>query len=111
MFPKEVYVFTRIVSVRLKPNSATQFSQTIEKKVLPILRTQKGFRDEITVIAPNGMEAIGLSFWDTREQAEMYNTGKYSEVTKELSNFLEGPPRIETYDVANSTVHKISAAA
>ena len=104
-------MFTRIVSVRLKPNSATQFSQTIEKKVLPILRTQKGFRDEITVIAPNGMEAIGLSFWDSREQAEMYNTGKYSEVTKELANFLEGPPRIETYDVANSTVHKIAAAA
>jgi len=111
MFPKEVYVFTRIVTVRLKPNSATQFSQTIEKKVLPILRSQKGFRDEISLVAPNGMEAVGLSFWDTREQAEAYKTGKYSEVMKELTNFLDGAPDVETYDVANSTVHKIAAAA
>ncbi len=102
-------MFTRIVMVRLKPNSAQQFSQTIEKKVLPILRNQKGFRDEVTLIAPNGQEAIGMSFWDSREQAEAYNSSKYAEVQRELNNLIEGTPKVQTYDVANSTAHKIAA--
>jgi heme-degrading monooxygenase HmoA len=104
-------VFTRIVTVRLKPNSAQQFSQAIEKKVLPILRSQKGFRDEVTIIAPNGQEAIGMSFWDSREQAEAYNDSRYAEVQKELNPLIEGTPKLQTYDVSNSTFHKISAAA
>jgi heme-degrading monooxygenase HmoA len=102
-------VFTRIVTVRLKPNTAHQFSQTIEKKVLPILRNQKGFRDEVTLISHNEQEAVGLSFWDTREQAEAYNNSKFAEVQRELSNLIEGAPKVQTFDVANSTAHKIAA--
>ena len=104
-------MFTRIVMVRLKPNSAQQFSQTIERKVLPILRSQRGFRDEVTLIAPSGQEAIGMSFWDSREQAEAYNDSKYAEVQKEMNPLIEGAPKVQTYDVANSTFHKISAVA
>jgi len=102
-------VFARIVSMRLKPNAAAEFSQTIEKKILPILRKQKGFRDEITFIASGGMEAVGVSLWDSREQADAYNSGSYPEVLLELNNVVEGTPRVQTYDVANSTAHKIAA--
>jgi heme-degrading monooxygenase HmoA len=104
-----VYVFTRIVTVRLKPNAAQQFSQTIEKKILPILRSQKGFRDEVMLIAPNGQEAVGMSFWDSREQAEAYNTSKYAEVQREMAPHIEGMPKLQTYDVTLSTAHKIAA--
>jgi hypothetical protein len=106
---KEVNVFARIVSMRLKPNTTAEFTQTIEKKILPILRKQKGFRDEITFIAPGGMEAVGVSLWDTREQADAYNSGSYPEVLRELNKLVDEPPRIQTYDVANSTAHKIAA--
>ena len=102
-------MFTRVVTVRLKPNSAQQFSQMIEKKILPMLRTQKGFRDEVTLIANHGQEAIGVSFWDSRELAEAYNTSKYAEVQREMNPLIEGTPKVQTYDVANSTVHKIAA--
>ena len=102
-------MFTRIVSMRLKPNAAAEFSQTIEKKILPILRKQKGFRDEITLVIPGGMEAVGISFWDSREQADAYNSGSYTEVLRELNKLLEGTPQVKTYDVANSTVHNIAA--
>ena len=102
-------MFTRIVSMRLKPNSSAEFSQTIEKKILPILRKQKGFRDEITLVAPGGMEAVGISFWDSREQADAYNSGGYTEVLRELNKLLEGTPQVKTYDVANSTSHHIAA--
>ena len=102
-------MFARIVSMRLKPNMSAELSQTIEKKILPMLRKQKGFRDEITFIASGGMEAVGISLWDSREQADAYNSGSYPEVLRELNNVVEGTPRVQTYDVANSTAHKIVA--
>jgi hypothetical protein len=88
---------------------SAEFSQTIEKKILPILRKQKGFRDEITFIASGGMEAVGISLWDSREQAGAYNSGSYQEVSRELNRLVEGTPSVQTYDVANSTAHKIAA--
>ena len=102
-------MFARIVSMRLKPNTTQEFTQTIEKKILPILRKQKGFRDEITLIASGGMEAVGISLWDSREQADAYNSGSYPEVLRELNKVVEGTPSVQTYDVANSTAHKIAA--
>ena len=95
--------------MRLKGSASGDFSQTIEKKILPILRKQKGFRDEITLVAPGGMEAVGISFWGSREQADAYNSGGYTEVLRELNKLLEGTPQVKTYDVANSTVHNIAA--
>jgi hypothetical protein len=104
-------VFARIVSMRLKPNATAEFTQTIEKKILPILRKQKGFRDEITFVAPGGTEAVGISLWDSREQADAYNSGGYTEVVRELNKLLEDTPEVKTYDIANSTAHKIAARA
>ena len=102
-------MFARIVSIRLKPNMTAEFTQTIEKRILPILRKQKGFRDEITFLVPGGMEAVGISLWDSREQADAYNSGSYPEVLRELNKVVEETPSVQTYDVANSTAHQIAA--
>jgi hypothetical protein len=102
-------MFARSVSIRLKPNSVAEFTRLIENETLPLLRKQKGFQDEITFVGPNGTEAFGLSLWETRENAESYNRGSYPEVTKILARVVEGTPTVETYDVANSTFHKIAA--
>jgi hypothetical protein len=48
--------------------------------------------------------------WDNKESAETYNRGAYLEVTKLLSKVVDGTPRVETYEVSNSTYHKIAAA-
>jgi heme-degrading monooxygenase HmoA len=104
-------MFTRRVSMHLKPNCVAEFTQRIEKDILPLLRKQKGFQDEITFVAPKGTEAFGISFWDTAENAEAYNRETYTEVTKILARVVEGTPKVETYNVANSTFHKIAVAA
>jgi heme-degrading monooxygenase HmoA len=96
-------VFARMVSIRLKPNTTAEFTQTIEKRFLPILRKQNGFRDEITLVAPGGTEAVEIILWDTREQADAYDdSGGYAELLTELMNVLKGTLRIRSYDVANS---------
>jgi len=54
-------MFARHVSFRLKPNSVAEATQTLEKEIVPLLRKQKGFQDEITLLAPGGREAVGIS--------------------------------------------------
>ena len=64
-------MYTRNVSMRLKANSAPEFTRTLENAVIPMLRKQKGFRDEVTLVAPERNEAIAISFWDKKEDAEV----------------------------------------
>jgi heme-degrading monooxygenase HmoA len=102
-------MFTRHVTMKLRGNSAAEFTRIIENEIIPLLRKQKGFRDEITFVAPERSEAVANSFWDTKEDAEAYNRTGYQEVMKTLSKAVEGTPKVETFEVANSTFHKIAA--
>ncbi len=102
-------MFARNVNFRLKPNSVSEFTQTIEKQIIPMLRKQQGFQDEITFVVPGGTEAVGISLWDQKENAEAYNRGTYPEVLSALAKVVEGTPRVQTYEVSNSTFHKTPA--
>jgi hypothetical protein len=104
-------MFARHVSLHLKPNSVREFTDTIDKEITPLLRKQKGFQDEITFVASGGTEAVGISLWDQKENAEAYNRATYPQVQKALAKVVEGTPEIKTYEVANSTFHKIAAHA
>ena len=104
-------MFARHVLVRLKPKAAPEFTRLIEKEVIPLLRKQKGFIDEITFISPDRSEAVGNSYWATKADAEAYNRNAYPEVVKSLSNVIVGTPTVGTAEVSNSTFHKIACAA
>jgi len=101
-------MFARKVSMHLKPNGAAEFKKKIENEIVPLLRKQKGFLDEITLLYPSGKEVHAFSFWETAEHAEAYNRGAYPEITKLLASVVEGPPRVQTYEVLNSTFHKVA---
>jgi heme-degrading monooxygenase HmoA len=101
-------MIARRVSVNLKADAAANFTRTVEKEVLPMLRKQKGFKDEITFVAPGGKEAVGISFWDNKENLEAYTRNGYPEALKTLGKVSEGTPQVQIYDVANSTVHHIA---
>jgi heme-degrading monooxygenase HmoA len=103
-------MFARRVYLHLKPNSAAELTQRLEKQIIPLLRKQKGFQDEISFLGQGGTEAFGISLWDKAEDAEAYNRGAYPEVTKILATVVEGPAQVETFEVSNSTFHKIAAA-
>jgi len=103
-------MFARHVVVRLKPKSAQEFTRLVETQVIPMLRKQKGFLDEITFISPDLTQAVGNSFWATQADAEAYSRKSYSEVIKVLARVLDGTPTVGTAIVSNSTFHKIAAA-
>ena len=102
-------MFARNVTLHLKANTAPEFTRTLETDVLPLLRKQNGFKDEITFVAPDGGEAIAISLWDRKESAEAYGRDTYPEVLKSLARVIEGTPEVLNYEVANSTCHKIAA--
>lgn len=102
-------MYARNVTLHLKANAAPEFTRTLETDVLPILRRQNGFQDEITFVAPDRSEAVAISLWDRKENADAYSRDTYPQVLKSLAQVVEGTPEVENYEVANSTCHKIAA--
>jgi hypothetical protein len=102
-------MIAREVTMNLKPNSQASFTQTLEKEIIPLLRKEHGFRDEITFVAQDGTEAVGISLWDQKENAEDYDRRTYPQVLKALNQVVEGTPQVKSYKVSNSTWHKIAA--
>ena len=104
-------MFARKVTAFLKPNSISRFSLLMEQQVIPMLRKQNGFQDVLTFFAPGADAVTAISLWDSDSNAEIYSRATYHEVLKRLAALLEGIPKVDTYDVLNSTFHKIASAA
>ncbi len=77
-------MFARNVSINLKPNSANEFTQTFEQDILPLLRKQNGFKDEITFLGEDGKDAVAISLWDRKESADAVRP-------RDLSPGAQGP--------------------
>jgi heme-degrading monooxygenase HmoA len=104
-------MFARNVSLRLKPNTLSEFTRIFDKEVLPMLQKQSGFRDEILFAVPGGLDVVAISLWDTKDYAEAYNSAGYPEVLKILDKVLDGTPKVQVSDVISSTIHKPAAVA
>jgi len=103
-------MFTRVVEITAKSGKAHELANTIQQKALPILKKQAGFLDETVLTSdtePN--RVIGLSFWNTKEEAERYHREQYPKINEMLSPLLETAPVISTFNVHTSTPHKIAA--
>jgi hypothetical protein len=104
-------MFARTVSIHLKSNMLSDYNRTFDKDILPLLRKQKGFRDEITLSNPSSLDAIAISLWENRVDAEAYNTNTYPEVLKTLARMIDGTPKVQTFEAVTSTFHKVAVAA
>jgi hypothetical protein len=102
-------MYARNVSIQLKPNTAGDFTRTLEQDVLPLLRKQDGFKDEISFVAPDRSAAVAISLWNRKEDADNYSRNTYPQVLTSLAKVVEGTPKVEAYEVSNSTFHKIAA--
>jgi quinol monooxygenase YgiN len=103
-------MFTRIVELTTKPGKNEQLSATIDDKVLPILKRQKGFVDEMVFVSDKeDNRVLALSLWNTRGDAEQYHRTDYTKVQETIRPLLEAEPVIRTFDVHTSTTHKIAS--
>jgi hypothetical protein len=104
-------MFARNVSIHLKHNMLSDYTRTFDKDILPLLRKQNGFKDEITFAGPGGVDVTAISLWENKNDADTYNTNTYPDVLKTMARFIDGTPKVHTSDVVTSTFHKIAALA
>ena len=102
-------MFARIVSMRLKPDTQAEFTQKVEKEIIPTLRKQQGFKDEIVFVVPNGIEAVAISLWESKENADTYKRAAYPEVQKTLTNLAEGTPDVQSRSPARHSTRSLLA--
>ena len=103
-------MFTRIVELTSKSGKAKELTNTINEKVLPILEKQSGFVDETVLVSDTeSIRVLGLSFWNSREDAERYHREQYPKIHEMLKPLLETEPLIRTFEVHSSTTHGIVA--
>ena len=104
-------MFARNISIHLKSNMLSDYTRVFDKDVLPLLRKQNGFKDEITLAGPGGVDVTAISLWDNKNDADNYNTNAYPQVLKTLARFIEGTPQVYTFDVVSSTFEKHAVLA
>ena len=97
-------MFARNVSFHLKSNMLSDYTRAFEKDVLPLLRKQNGFKDEITFAGPGGVDVTAISLRENKKDADNYNASMYPQVLKTLARFIEGTPQVHTSDVVTSTL-------
>ena len=104
-------MFARIVSVHLKSNMISDYTRSFESDILPLLRKQKGFKDEFTLSNSSSLDVVAISLWENRASAEAYNTNTYPEVLKTFARLLDGTPKVQTFESVTSTFHNVAVAA
>jgi heme-degrading monooxygenase HmoA len=102
-------MYARHVSLNLKPNQRDELTPTFEREILPLLQKQNGFTDEMTLVSPDKKNAIAISLWERKEDADAYSRESYPQVLKSLAGVIEGTPEVRGYEVAFSTLHKTAA--
>jgi hypothetical protein len=99
-------MYARNLSIHLKPTSLKPFNEKIEKEIMPLLRKQEGFRNEVTFADANGTSVTAISLWDTEAHANQYDTSGYPQVLKILEPVIEGSP---TVVMGSSTLYAAAA--
>jgi len=103
-------MYARNVSFRLKSNMQSDYTRTFETQILPLLRKQKGFKEEITLCNPGSQDAVSISLWENKNDVDEYNSNTYPQVLKTLTAVIDGTPRVQTFETVMSTFHNVAIA-
>lgn len=102
-------MYARNVSFRIKSNMQSDFTHTFENQVLPLLQKQKGFKEEITLCNPGSQDAVSISLWEQKSNADDYNARVYPEILKTLAKTVDGTPRVQTFETVVTSLHNVHA--
>lgn len=96
-------VYARNIKFEVHPEKTKEFNTFFNSDILPLLKKQEGFREEMLLFREN--KGMGISLWNTRENIEKYNTTVYPEISKKLTPFLTGQPTVEVYELTTGTLN------
>jgi len=97
VFAAEVaHLLARTVRMPLKPKSVAEVTRTLENAIIPLLRQQPGFQDEMAFVVPGSTAAVSSSGGEQQEAVEAYARGTSPQVLQAVANVLEGTPQVDT---------------
>ncbi len=79
------------------------FVKVMNTDVLPLLKTQDGFREEFTLLTDH--RGLGISLWNDKASAEKYATQVFPKVVEKLKPYLADTPKVELSQVAATTLN------
>ena len=103
-------MYARMVKGQFKPDKFDFVKHTLETDVIPLLKKQKGFRDELSFFDENRKEGYAISFWENKADLEKYEREVYPKVHQKMADAFVANPTAHEFQVSNSTWYKIHAA-
>ena len=102
-------MFARMVKGHIKPGKLDDATRLLENDVIPLLKQQHGFRDEITFFTEGLDEGFAISFWDSKDDLEKYERDVYPRVREKMVDLFEDLPIARNFEISNSTWYHIHA--
>src|SRR5687767_9367163 len=85
----------RSVRFDLAADKNEEFHSLFRNEVLPILKKQDGFKDELLLV--KDQHVLAISVWDDMDSARKYESATYPELDKKLRPVMSGNPTVETF--------------
>lgn len=86
----------RSVRFDIATDKNDQFHTLFRNEVLPILKKQDGFRDELLLV--KDQHVLAISVWDDMDSARKYESTIYPQLDKALRPVMSGRPTVETFN-------------
>jgi heme-degrading monooxygenase HmoA len=85
----------RSVRFDIATDKSEEFHKLFKNEVLPILKKQDGFKDELLLVQDE--HVLAISVWNNVDSARKYESATYPQLDKALRPVMSGRPTIETY--------------
>jgi heme-degrading monooxygenase HmoA len=85
----------RSVRFDIASDKSEEFHNLFRNEVLPILKKQAGFKDELLLV--KDQHVLAISFWNDMDAARNYESTTYPQLDRKLRPLMSGQPTVETF--------------
>jgi heme-degrading monooxygenase HmoA len=85
----------RSVRFDIAADKNDEFKSLFRNEVLPILKKQDGFKDELLLV--QDQHVLAISVWNDMDSARKYESTIYPQLDKALRPIMTGKPTVETF--------------
>jgi heme-degrading monooxygenase HmoA len=85
----------RSVRFDIASNKNEEFRTMFRDEILPTLKKQDGFKDEMLFV--NDQHVLAISVWNDMDSARKYESATYPQLDKALRPVMTGRPTVETF--------------
>jgi len=85
----------RSIRFDIAPNMNDEFQALFRNEILPTLKKQDGFKDELLLV--KDQHVLAISIWNNADSARKYETTTYPQLDRKLRPVMSGTPTVETF--------------